>query len=43
MDTPNVDAHILELGTIIGESTWRQLATKETIRSLFDDVTVSIT
>lgn len=43
MDTPNVDAHILELDTIIGESTWRQLATKETIYSLFDDVTVSIT
>ena len=43
MDTPNVDAHILELDTIIVESTWRQLATKETIYSLFDDVTVSIT
>jgi hypothetical protein cdivTM_02973 len=41
MDVPDIDTHILELGAIIGESTWRQLATKEIICSLFGDVIVN--
>lgn len=38
MDTPNIDMYISELGTIIGEKTWKKLANASIIDNLLDNM-----
>lgn len=40
MNVPNIDDHILELGVVIGEPSWRQFANEETISKLLKDIVV---
>lgn len=40
MNAPNIDDHILELGVLIGEPSWRQFANEETVSKLLKDIVV---
>lgn len=40
MNVPNIDDHILELGVVIGEPSWRQFTNEETISKLLKDIVV---
>ena len=38
MDTPNIDTHISELGIIIGEQTWKELADTSIVADLLSKI-----